>query len=185
MGYIAPSLTPWKSGYASFRVYQIDPVTFGVMDYTQYITNVNDLSPQAEPEWIPYYSAKANYGSKLSPPVEDPNFELTPGFWHNVTEAMEKDHSVFYDFWNKRTRGFDLTACTGSCISNEICALRGADIQYSCYKPDSGIFSKRDETKPVPISENHLHGSECDHSEAASLLAKITTRQRLGKSHRD
>lgn len=107
-------------------------------------------------------------GQKLSPAVEDANVELTAGFWHNVTEAMEKDHSVFQDFWSKQTRGFNVSTCTGDCITNELCALRGANTQYSCYKPPSR-FSKRDQTDDGMFQER-----ECDHSEAASVFEKIT-----------
>lgn len=185
MGYIAPSLTP-MSGSPTFRVYHVDPVTFGVMDYTQYIA-ISDPLYETTPEWAPYYRAKENYGSKLSPAVEDANIELTPGFWHNVTEAMENDHSVFLDFWAKRTRGFNVTECLDDCINNEICALRGADIQYSCYHPtsESSTFSKRDGQEGITgvfsLHEESFRERECDHSEAASLFAKMAHRARLAR----
>jgi sphingomyelin phosphodiesterase len=182
IGYIAPSLTP-TSGSPSFRVYQIDPVTFGVIDFTQYIANISDSSYQREPEWKPYYSAKANYGSKLSPVVDDASAELTPAFWHNVTVAMENDHSIFRDFWSKRVRGFNVSECTGGCISNELCALRGADLQYSCHTStsESGFFTKRDGFGTAIISQEVFHEPECDHSEAASLFDKMAHRARLGR----
>lgn len=187
MGYIAPSLTP-TSGSPSFRVYQIDPVTYGVMDYTQYIANISDPSYQTKPKWTPYYSAKENYGSKLSPPVtaDDTSVELTPAFWHNVTAVMEKDPSAFQDYWNKRTRGFDVSTCVGSCASNEICGLRGADTSNSCYQAphDPGaMFSKRDGAGPVSLSSESFQEPECDHSEAASLFAKMAHRVRLMKKN--
>ncbi|KAJ5812314.1 hypothetical protein N7474_008615 [Penicillium riverlandense] len=77
MGYVAPSMTP-TSGSPSFRVYEVDPVTFGIMHFTQYIANISDASYQIEPKWEPYYSAKKAYGSKLSTPVQDPSAEITP-----------------------------------------------------------------------------------------------------------
>ncbi|KAJ5095281.1 hypothetical protein N7532_007572 [Penicillium argentinense] len=181
MGYVAPSMTP-TSGPPSFRVYEIDPVTYAVVDFTQYIANITDPTFQTKPKWVPYYSAKADYGSKLSPPVEDPHVELTPGFWHNVTVAMEKDPSVFQDFWARRSRGFKVPECTGDCISNEICALRGADAQYSCYKQAPGFsFEKRDGQGVKALSEESFQQPECNHAGMAPLFAKISHRARLAR----
>ncbi|KAJ5176348.1 uncharacterized protein N7482_002225 [Penicillium canariense] len=180
MGYVAPSMTP-TSGPPSFRVYDIDPETFGVMDFTQYIANISDPSFQRGPEWVPYYSAKKAYGSKLSPPVQDAGVELTPGFWHNVTVAMEKDSSVFEDFWARRTRGYSVPACTGDCVTNEICALRGADAQYSCVQATPGFsFSKRNEASNAPLLSKRFQ-PECNHAGMASLLAKIAHQASLAK----
>ena len=70
--FIAPALTP-TSGNPAFRVYDIDPVTWGVRDYTTYIANISSPSYQTEgPVWEKYYSLKETYGPLLSPPVVDP-----------------------------------------------------------------------------------------------------------------
>jgi sphingomyelin phosphodiesterase len=45
VSYIAPALTPTR-GNPTFRVYSIDPVTFGVLDYTVYFANMSSLSYQ-------------------------------------------------------------------------------------------------------------------------------------------
>lgn len=178
MGYVAPSMTP-TSGPPSFRVYEIDPITFGVLDFTQYIANISDPGYQTKPEWVPYYSAKKDYGSKLSPAVQDPKIELTPAFWHNVTVAMEQDPSVFQDFWARRTRGFEVPNCTGGCISNEICALRAADAQFNCAVATPGFsFEKRDGRDIVSMMEERVQ-PECNHAGMAPLLAKIAHRAGL------
>ncbi|KAH8428809.1 sphingomyelin phosphodiesterase [Aspergillus melleus] len=142
IGYIAPSLTP-TSGPPAFRIYEIDPVTFAVLDYTVYIadlptyestsTSPHDESSQApELHWKKYYSAKETYGAALSPPITSATTELTPSFWHNVTEAMERDEAVFQGFWERTTRGYNVSECTGACARTEICALRGGDGRYNC-----------------------------------------------------
>jgi sphingomyelin phosphodiesterase len=174
MGYVAPSMTP-TSGPPSFRVYEIDPVTFGVLDFTQYIA---DISDSAEPKWVPYYSAKKDYGSRLDVPVEE-DMELTPAFWHNVTVGMEKDPSLFQDFWARRTRGFEVPRCEGDCVSKEICALRGADAQYSCVEATPGFsFEKRGE-RSVLLEKRFQ--PECNHAGMAPLLAKIAHRASLAR----
>lgn len=180
MGYVAPSMTP-TSGPPSFRVYEIDPVTFGVMDFTQYIANISDPSYQTKPEWVPYYSAKAAYGSNLVPPIQDSGIELTPAFWHNVTVAMEKDQSLFQDFWARRTRGFEVPSCTGDCVTNEICALRGADAQYNCAVATPGFsFSKRDEGNSISLPGKRFQ-PECNHAGLAPMLGKVAHRARLAR----
>ncbi|OJJ41197.1 hypothetical protein ASPWEDRAFT_167228 [Aspergillus wentii DTO 134E9] len=158
IGYVAPSLTP-TSGPPAFRIYDIDPVTFAVLDYTVYIANISNPSYQSNPKWEKYYSAKEAYGSLLSPPVTDSSSELTPSFWHNVTALMEKDDSVFQDWWSRTTRGYNVTTCTGDCAKKEICALRGADAQYNCVTATPGFhFDKREESeqKPRPECEDGL-----------------------------
>lgn len=178
MGYIAPSMTP-TSGPPSFRVHDIDPVTFGVLDFTQYIADIG-APDQTSLEWVSYYSAKEAYGSKLASPVTDPSAELSPAFWHNVTVAMENESAVFGDFWARRTRGFQVPSCTGDCMSGEICALRGADAQYNCYVQKVGFsFEKRDDLDEVSRDERML--PECNHAGMAPLLAKIARRAAIAR----
>ncbi|KAI8964894.1 sphingomyelin phosphodiesterase [Daldinia sp. FL1419] len=64
--YIAPSLTP-TSGNPAFRVYTVDPITFGILDVTTYIANTSDpsFSSPAGPRWSKYYSASSSYGPLL------------------------------------------------------------------------------------------------------------------------
>ncbi|KAJ5113469.1 hypothetical protein N7456_002003 [Penicillium angulare] len=177
MGYVAPSMTP-TSGPPSFRVYDIDPVTFAVLDFTQYTADISD--PKKKPEWVPYYSAKKDYGSLLDPPVTDAHAELTPAFWHNVTVVMERDESVFQDYWARRTRGFQVSDCTGDCASNEICALRGADAQYNCFVEQPGFsFEKRDGRENSEALWKKKFQPECNHAGMAPLLAKIAYRASL------
>lgn len=173
MGYVAPSMTP-TSGPPSFRVYEIDPVTFGVLDYTQYIANISEPTFQQKPVWIPYYSAKEAYASKLAPGLP-PSTELTPSFWHNVTVAMEADPSLFQAFWARRTRGFEVPACSGDCVEKEICALRAGDAQYNCAVATPGFsFGKRD-----GLSSQGVRQPECNHAGVAPLLGKILYRAGL------
>lgn len=142
MGYITPSLTP-TSGPPSFRIYDIDPVTFGVVDYTVYISNTSAAGFQENPKWEEYYSAKDAYGALLSPPYTEPTAELTPAFWHNVTVLMENDETVFRDWWQRTKRGFNVSECTGDCVGKEICKLRAADAQFNCVEATPGIHVRR------------------------------------------
>ncbi|KIW01898.1 uncharacterized protein PV09_06741 [Verruconis gallopava] len=142
MSYIAPALTP-TSGNPTFRVYSVDPVTFGVLDFTTYIANMSDPTYQTKPTWEKYYSAKETYGSLLVPAVTDAAAELTPEFWHNVTTLFENDDGIFQDYISRKSRGWDVSACTGSCKTDTICQLRAAESQYNCVVVSPGINLKQ------------------------------------------
>nr|UBK24972.1 phospholipase C [Mariannaea pinicola] len=142
--YIGPSLTP-TAGMPAFRVYDVDPVTFGILDSTTYIADMTDSAFQTTgPVWKKYYSAKEVYGSLLSPAVTDSSAELTAAFWHNVTTLFEADNTAFEAFLSRKSRGWKSESCTGTCKANEICQLRAARSENNCYTPSLGIsFNKR------------------------------------------
>lgn len=165
MSYIAPALTP-TSGNPTFRVYSVDPVTFGILDYTTYIANISSASYQSGPTWEKYYSVKEAYGSLLSPAVTSASAELTPAFWHNLTVLFENDDAVFQDYYARKSRGYDVSTCTGDCKTDEICQLRAAESQYNCVAITPGInFRKRD------VAGEQLHSQECSGSVAASIVS--------------
>lgn len=141
--YIAPSLTP-TSGMPSFRVYDVDPVTFAIIDSTTYIADMANPSFQTTgPVWTKYYSAKEAYGALLDPPLTDPQAELSPAFWHNLTSLMLTDDAVFGAYIDRKTRGWKNETCTGTCKTNEICKLRAARSQDNCYEPKPGLKIRR------------------------------------------
>jgi sphingomyelin phosphodiesterase len=175
MSYIAPSLTP-TSGSPAFRVYSIDPVTFGVLDFTSYYANINSSTYQSQgPNWQPLYSAKQAYGSLVAPAVTDPAAELTPAFWHNVTVAFEANDAAFQQYVARKSRDYDLSTCTGSCKTLEICGLRAAQSQYNCVTPTPGLH----------LGKRALH----DEAHAAARLGKRdaweTEVKREARAHRD
>ncbi|KAH7152207.1 Metallo-dependent phosphatase-like protein [Dactylonectria estremocensis] len=146
--YIGPSLTP-TSGMPSFRVYDVDPVTFGILDATTYVADMaNPAFQTTGPVWTKYYSAKEAYGPLLSPPVTAPGAELTAAFWHNVTTLLESDDAAFKNYLARKSRGWKPEGCSGTCKSNEICGLRAARAESNCYEPELGVnFNKRSENR--------------------------------------
>jgi sphingomyelin phosphodiesterase len=168
MSYITPSMTP-TSGNPSFRVYSVDPETFGVLDFTEYIADITSPSYQSGPVWKTYYSAKTAYGPLVTPPLTNPSAELTPAFWHNVTQAFESNDAAFQDYYARKSRGFDVTACTGTCKTNEICELRAAEAQYNCATVSPGVhFTKRDGKEG--------HGDECEGTKTRAIFQAIAGR---------
>lgn len=169
--YIAPSLTP-TSGHPAFRVYAVDPITFGVLDATTYIANMSDPSFSTKPKWTKYYSAKEAYGPLVGKGEEgdviDEQEELTPSFWHKVTEVFERNATAFEEYFERRRRGWAVGSCEGECRSTEICKLRAGRAQDNCMTPGFKL-SHADE------SENHfgaaLEEEECGGSIVRDILS--------------
>ncbi len=163
--YVCPSLTP-TSGYPAFRVFSVDPVTFGVLDMTTYIADMtNPVYQTTGPVWTEYYSAKQAYGSLVSPPLTSASAELTPSFWHNVTVALQNSDTDFAQYYARKSRGWNVPACDASCKTNEICQLRAARSENNCVVPSPGVhFSKRAE-------------DECEGSTVKSVLRHLVGRK--------
>ncbi|PNY25334.1 Sphingomyelin phosphodiesterase [Tolypocladium capitatum] len=144
--YIAPSLTP-TSGMPSFRVYEVDPDTFAVLDATTYIADMTNAAFQTSgPVWTKFYSAKEAYGNAVSPPVTDAKAELTPAFWHQLTESFEADDALFGAYIARKSRGWNVGKCDGDCKTAELCQIRAARAENNCFKLTPGInLSRRDD----------------------------------------
>jgi sphingomyelin phosphodiesterase len=139
-----PSLTP-TDGMPAFRVYSVDPVTWGVIDSVTYIADMTNPAFQTTgPVWTEYYSAKEAYGPFVSP-APGPGDELSPAFWHNVTEAFQSSATAFQSYLTKKSRGWNVPACDSTCVNETICQLQSARGQDNCYVATPGInFVKRD-----------------------------------------
>nr|POE49207.1 sphingomyelin phosphodiesterase 1 [Quercus suber] len=177
VAYIAPSMTP-TSGSPAFRSYSVDPVTFNILDFTEYIANISAPQFQQTPVWTKYYSAKAAYGSLLSPPITDPAAELSPAFWHNVTKVFEANDTAFQQYYIRQSRGYKNATCTGTCKTQQICGLRAFDAEYNCHEPVPGFNFKRDVATRAP----ELH-DECGEAgtKIRSLFWGLTRKHQLGE----
>lgn len=191
VSYIIPSMTP-TSGYPAFRVYSVDPVTYGILDFTTYIAEISlTSSTQSPPKWKPYYSAKAAYGSLVTPPLTSATAELTPAFWHNLTTVFANNPTAFNQYIARKTRGYNVPSCTGDCQTNEICQLKAAESRYNCATIKPGIsFRKRSEEEGegdgrlerrigdvVEATE-----AECEGSMIRPILAKMAAQEGLLES---
>jgi len=118
VGFIAPSVTP-TSGYPSFRVYSVDPVTYDVLDYTSYYTNMSVPGFQIKPKWQSLYSFKEAYGSKMIPPYIAPNLPISPAFLNNVTDLFSNDDTVFQEYNSRKSRGKSLSFFSSSFLHTQ------------------------------------------------------------------
>ncbi|KAF8627326.1 hypothetical protein AX15_004402 [Amanita polypyramis BW_CC] len=128
VGLIAPSLTP-RNGNPAFKVYDVDPDTYEIMDARVYISNLTDPSFQQNPTWKLYYSARDTYGPLVGLSESE---SLGPAFWHRVTEAFAANDTAFQSYVTFMTRGVDVKPCNSTCKSITICEMRTMRSENSC-----------------------------------------------------
>ncbi|KAJ8105612.1 hypothetical protein ONZ43_g7360 [Nemania bipapillata] len=177
VSYIGPSMTP-TSGHPAFRVYDVDPVTFGVLDVTTYIANMSDPAFRGAggPVWTKYYSAREAYGPLVSPPLtplgksEGETRELDPAFWHEVTQVLEGNSTTFDEFIARMRRGWQPETCEDDCKSIELCKLRAGRAQDNCVPPGS-FHLVSSPAEHIPIANLGEH--ECGGSVFANILGAL------------
>ncbi|KAK4047454.1 hypothetical protein OIV83_005366 [Microbotryomycetes sp. JL201] len=204
IAYIAGALTPastwWqlaheklctdlldlKGGNPVFRVYDIDPDTYEVMDFTPYYANKTDPTYQFDPQWRPYYSARLDYGAYLDPPIGKHD-SLNGKFWHRVTEVFEKNETAFQLFNTRLSRGGKVEDCSGSiCKNNTICMLRAMRSESNCavIQPGLSFKDRKRDTEAVTepqrgegeesFAQSKQHDFfECEGPGLGSMLRKI------------
>ncbi|PYH95122.1 Metallo-dependent phosphatase [Aspergillus ellipticus CBS 707.79] len=149
VSYLCPSLTP-TSGLPAFRVYDVVPGTWEVLDFTVYVGVVPgemDSMPfqgEQQPHWTKYYTAQEAYSSLIhnhnhhnnnNPPPPPPparNPTLTPRFWGQLVDVLARNATAFGEYWARRTRGVRVAGCEGACVRREICRVRGGDVWGGC-----------------------------------------------------
>ncbi|EIN09661.1 sphingomyelin phosphodiesterase [Punctularia strigosozonata HHB-11173 SS5] len=166
---IAPALTP-TSGNPAFKIYDIDPDTFEVIDAREYIANISSPGFQTQPTWELYYSARDSYGPLVG--NLGPTDALNASFWHKLTEVFESDDDAFqlYNARLSRETIAEVTACTDDCKNTAICDMRALRAENNCDTATAGISFKRD---------THEHSSEsdaCEGTGAARIMRKLRDR---------
>jgi sphingomyelin phosphodiesterase len=107
--------------------------------------------------------------------LTDPAAELSPAFWHNVTEVFINDDAAFQEYNARKTRGWKPPLCTGTCKRVEICQLRSPQSQYNCVNGAVNIpvSKKRDGTTDGWVQEE-----DCHHGLTSNFLARLKVRPR-------
>ncbi|KAF8478320.1 sphingomyelin phosphodiesterase [Gautieria morchelliformis] len=171
---ICPALTP-TSGNPAFKLYDIDPDTYEVMDAKVYMTNITDPSFQEGPTWELYYSARDSYGALVG--ELGPRDALNASFWHKLTEVFEANDTAF-QLWNTRqSRGGAVTPCTGSCKNVTICDQRALRSQNNCDVSTPGISLKRRDPSLTWARPDHL---DCEGGGISSVFEDLISSAQTG-----
>ncbi|TFY56866.1 hypothetical protein EVJ58_g7375 [Rhodofomes roseus] len=145
VAWITPSVTPLTNLNSGFRVYEVDSVTFDILDAYTWQTDVNafgGLDGQTEygPTFELEYSTREAYGGSIA--GWGPDDPLNATWWHLVTEAMETNSSLVQLYNLYQSKSSVMTPeCTGECLSAKICYLRSGSASLAFANCPAGYGS--------------------------------------------
>ena len=122
VGYIGPSITPLAGNNAGWTLYEVDSVTFEVVNSQTYIANVSDSNSWTVPEWKLEYDAKATYAPSGWPATAPMNAT----FWHEVTENMLSNIGLVetYNLYETKSSVATESCSTTACARQMVCSIR-------------------------------------------------------------
>lgn len=130
VAYIMPSVTTYQNLNAGFRYYLVDPESFDVIDSVTYyanISNTNQWTKQGDVDWEFEYSARKTYDPTST--LLKPNEPLTAAFWHQVTEEIITNQTMFETYTDLRTKKVrPYTPVTGLAKNITLCGLRSMSV---------------------------------------------------------
>ncbi|KAL6240483.1 hypothetical protein RBB50_012595 [Rhinocladiella similis] len=129
VGWIGPSVTPLTNLNSGYRTYEVDTGDFSIYDAYTYYANVSAFAAinasETGPVWKFEYSTRDAYA--IGWPETAP---LNATYWHKVTEAMAKNHtlvSMFNTFDGKMS--VKTPNCTSdACTQAKICYMRSGSV---------------------------------------------------------
>ena len=104
-----------------------------MLDATHYWTNATTDAYQDGPVWSKYFSAREGYADLVRGPPLQPHESLGPAYWHNVTDALERNNTAFLEFHKRMTTGWQTPhakPCLGFCKERWIATLRTGSAAY-------------------------------------------------------
>jgi sphingomyelin phosphodiesterase len=126
--WITPSLTPLSNLNSGFRAYDVDPVTFNILDAYTWISNISaahalDGQSAHGAVYSFEYSAREAYGADIAWPAAAP---LNATWWHMVTEQWQAQPALVELFTQFQGKNSVLTTnCTSAaCVESKICYAR-------------------------------------------------------------
>ena len=130
IAYIMPSVTTYTNFNAGFRYYLVDPDTFDVIDSLTYyanVSNTNAWSAAGDVTWEFEYSARDTYDPTGT--LLEPGAPLSAAFWHQVTEEISTNQTLFETYTDLRRKKFRPYAdVTGAARNLTLCGLRSMSV---------------------------------------------------------
>jgi len=167
VGLIAPALTP-RGGNPCFKMYDVDPDTYEIMDARVFMSDLSDPTFQTTPTWRLSYSARETYGPLVGLKPTEP---LSPGFWHGLTEAFVTNDTAFQQYIAFKARGMGTHMCWGNCKTYSICDMRTMRVEDKCNAATLGLNFSDETGVASTISDN-----DCEPMGIRHILTKIVTK---------
>ena len=128
-GWIGPSVTPLTNLNSGFRMYEVDTGNFEIYDAYTFYSDVNSYSTlnATGPTYKFEYSTREAYGPATNWPKDAP---LNATFWHELTVAMESNHSLVTQFNTYQGKmSVRSPNCTSdACTEAKICYMRSGSV---------------------------------------------------------
>ena len=131
VGWIGPSMTPLTNVNPGYRMYEVDTGDFSVYEAYTYYSNLSTYSSINASETGPVfefeYSTRDTYQPIGGWPKDAP---LNATYWHRVTEAMEKDHSLVSRFntFQGRSSVKSPNCTSNACAQAKVCYMRSGSV---------------------------------------------------------
>lgn len=168
--WVAPPITP-RGGNPAFKVYDVDPDTYEIMNARVFRTDLSDPEFQKNPRWNLYYDAREAYAPLIG--GWPATTSLNPAFWHKLTEAFETNESAFQLYETLRRRGWDPVQCNAECKRVSICDMRSARVENACSVSKPGLNFRR---RSVDSDDDGGHTvDECESSGLGAILSQAHT----------
>lgn len=129
VGWIGPSMTPLTNVNSGYRMYEVDTGDFSVYNAYTYYSDVNSFSTLNASETGPVF--KFEYSTRDAYPIGWPqDAPLNGTYWHLVTEAMEKDHSLVskHNTFQGRSSVKSPNCTSNACAEAKICYMRSGNV---------------------------------------------------------
>lgn len=127
-GWIGPSVTPLTNLNSGYRMYEVDTGSFEIYDAYTFYADVNSFPAlnSTGPTYQFEYSTRDAYRS-IGWPETAP---LNATFWHTLTEAMGRNHSLVSQFNTYEGKmSVKSPNCTNdACVAAEICYMRSGSV---------------------------------------------------------
>jgi sphingomyelin phosphodiesterase len=128
VAYIMPSVTTYTNLNAGFRYYLVDPESFDILDSVNFYANISNTNKwTSDVVWEFEYSARNTYDPSHT--LLAPNEPLTAAFWHQVTEQIYTNQTMFETYTDLRTKKFrPFKNSTGAARNLTLCGLRSMSV---------------------------------------------------------
>jgi len=142
--WIGPSVTPLTNLNSGYRMYEVDEGNFEIYDAYTFYADVNTFPnlTSTGPTFKIEYNTRDAYGRQANWPADAP---LNATFWHQVTEAMQTNHSIASQFNTYQGKmSVKSPNCTNNaCAEAKVCYIRSGSVALaqSCPKGYGSVQS--------------------------------------------
>lgn len=143
VGFIGPSVTPYRGLNSGYQLYQVDRQTFEVTGIQTFFANMSESNTWTTPVWKFEYDARDSYASAVKQGTWLARAPLNATFWHQVTETMLTNRSVveMYNLYETKSSAVTKKCNSKACAKQKVCYIRSgsAALGNACPQKDGPV----------------------------------------------